>query len=179
MSGVRFPDGFQLEPLRREHPRKQFRCGEGAVEDWLAAKTLQNQEKHLSATKVLLDPAGAIAGFYTLATGQVEFGDLPAEMTKRLPAPPVARRGAGVVGSVHRASGAWSGTPAARPGAARLFPGRQDVRVPRRYPRLPQRLREGVLSAMGFCGIARTPRSAISQYCETRSHDGKRLTARW
>ena len=85
MSGVRFPDGFQLEPLRREHPRKQFRCGEGAVEDWLAAKTLQNQEKHLSATKVLLDPAGAIAGFYTLATGQVEFGDLPAEMTKRLP----------------------------------------------------------------------------------------------
>jgi GNAT superfamily N-acetyltransferase len=85
VSGVRFPDGFRLEPLRREHPRKPFRCGEGAVEDWLAAKALQNQEKHLSVTKVLLNPTGTIAGYYTLATGQVEFGDLPAEVTKRLP----------------------------------------------------------------------------------------------
>ncbi len=85
MSGVRFPDGFRVEPLRRDHPRKQFRCGQGQVDDWLATKALQNQEKHLSATKVLLDPAGTIAGYYTLATGQVDFGDLPAEVTKRLP----------------------------------------------------------------------------------------------
>ena len=85
MNGVRFPDGFRLEPLRRQHPRKQFRCGQQQVEDWLATKALQNQQKHLSATRVLLDPAGTIAGYYTLATGQVEFGDLPAEITKRLP----------------------------------------------------------------------------------------------
>ena len=45
----------------------------------------QNQDKHLSATKVLLDEAGAIAGFFTLATGQVDFGDLPAEAAKKLP----------------------------------------------------------------------------------------------
>jgi GNAT superfamily N-acetyltransferase len=82
---VRFPEGFRLERLRREHPRKPFRCGEAAVEDWLAAKALQNQDKRLSVTKVLLDPAGAVAGYYTLATGQVDFGDLPAEVTKRLP----------------------------------------------------------------------------------------------
>jgi GNAT superfamily N-acetyltransferase len=85
VSGVRFPDAFRLEHLCRDHPRKPFRCGEDQVDDWLATKALQNQEKHLSVTKVLLDEAGAIAGYYTLATGQVDFSDLPAEVTKRLP----------------------------------------------------------------------------------------------
>ena len=55
------------------------------MDDWLASKALQNQEKHLSVTKVLLDQAGVIAGYYTLATGQVDFADLPMEMTRRLP----------------------------------------------------------------------------------------------
>ena len=36
-------------------------------------------------TKVVLDPLGAIAGYYTLATGQVDFSDLPAEVARRLP----------------------------------------------------------------------------------------------
>jgi ribosomal protein S18 acetylase RimI-like enzyme len=85
VSGVRFPDGLRLEHLRRDHPRRLFRCGEEKVDDWLATKALQHQEKHLSVTKVLLDETGPIAGYYTLATGQVDFGDLPAEVTKRLP----------------------------------------------------------------------------------------------
>ncbi|HEY4258822.1 MAG TPA: GNAT family N-acetyltransferase [Schlesneria sp.] len=39
----------------------------------------------MSATKVLLDQDGGIAGFYTLATGQVDFGDLPSELARKLP----------------------------------------------------------------------------------------------
>ena len=35
------------------------------MDSWLAAHALQHQEKHLSATKVLLDETGAIAGYYT------------------------------------------------------------------------------------------------------------------
>lgn len=85
MNGVPFPEGFRLDHLRREHPRRRFRCGEDKVDDWLATKALQHQEKHLSATKVLLDQSGAIAGYYTLATGQVDFSELPAELAKRLP----------------------------------------------------------------------------------------------
>jgi GNAT superfamily N-acetyltransferase len=85
VTGVRFPEGFRLEPLRRHHPRKDFRCGEAQVEDWLATKALQNQDKHLSITKVLLDAGGTLAGYYTLATGQVDFSDLPAEVAKGLP----------------------------------------------------------------------------------------------
>lgn len=85
MSGVRFPEGFRLERLRREHPRSRFSSGEEQVDGWLAGKALQNQQKHLSVTKVLLDETRAIVGYYTLATGQVDFSDLPAEVTKHLP----------------------------------------------------------------------------------------------
>jgi GNAT superfamily N-acetyltransferase len=55
------------------------------VDEWLQTKALQHQEKHLSATKMLLDPSGAIAGYYTLATGQVDFSDLPPEIARKLP----------------------------------------------------------------------------------------------
>ena len=85
MSGVRFPEGLRLEHLQRHHPRKSFHCGEEAVEDWLSHKALQHQDKHLSTTKVLLDEENAIVGYYTLATGQVDFGDLPSQESKRLP----------------------------------------------------------------------------------------------
>ena len=85
MKGVRLPDGFRLERLGREHHRRGFDCGESAVNAWLTTKALQHQAKHLSATKVLLDGADAIAGYYTLATGQVDFNDLPVEAVKHLP----------------------------------------------------------------------------------------------
>lgn len=85
MSGVAFPDGFSLEPLQRRHPRSAFDCGQNEVNDWLKTKALQHQEKRLSSTNVLLDRDGSIAGFYTLATGQVDFGDLPSELARKLP----------------------------------------------------------------------------------------------
>ena len=80
-----FPAGFALKSLQRSHPRSAFDCGQGDVNDWLRTKALQNQEKRLSATKVLMDQEGDIAGFYTLATGQVDFGDLPSEFARKLP----------------------------------------------------------------------------------------------
>jgi GNAT superfamily N-acetyltransferase len=85
VSGVQCPPGFRLERLCRAHPRRRFRCGEEAVENWLATKALQHQEKHLSATNVLLDEKEAIVGYYTLATGQVDFSDLPVDVGRELP----------------------------------------------------------------------------------------------
>ncbi len=46
---------------------------------------MQHQEKHLSVTRVLLGDSGTVAGYYTLAIGQVDFSDLPAETVRRLP----------------------------------------------------------------------------------------------
>jgi GNAT superfamily N-acetyltransferase len=85
VSGVVFPSGYRLERLRRDHPRKRFASGEKAVDDWLRAKALQNQEKRMSVTRVLLCESGDIAGYFTLATGQVDFQDLPDELAKGLP----------------------------------------------------------------------------------------------
>ena len=85
MSGVRFPAGFRLKALCRAHPRRAFRSGVQAVDDWLATRALQHQEKHLSVTKALIDQTGEIAGFLTLATGQVDFSDLPAYLAGHLP----------------------------------------------------------------------------------------------
>lgn len=85
MSVIPLPEGLRLEPLQRSHPRRRFDCGQADVNDWLRTKALQHQEKRLSATKVLIDGRNEIAGFYTLATGQVDFGDLPVELVRKLP----------------------------------------------------------------------------------------------
>jgi GNAT superfamily N-acetyltransferase len=85
VNGARFPAGFQLERLARAHPRKEFRSGAAEVDEWLTKNALQNQDKHLSTTRVLLDERGQIAGYFTLASGQVDFGDLPPDEAKKLP----------------------------------------------------------------------------------------------
>ncbi|MFZ1575246.1 MAG: GNAT family N-acetyltransferase [Chromatiaceae bacterium] len=85
MSTVLLPPGYRLEALRHPHARSAFRCGQAKVDEWLAHQALQHRDKHLSATKVLVDQAGSIAGFYTLATAQVDFGALPPELVRRLP----------------------------------------------------------------------------------------------
>ena len=85
MNEVRFPDGFRIEPLRREHDRKSFRSGQKEVDDWLASRALQNQEKHLSVTRALVDENSKLIGYYTIATGEVDFSDLPPETVRRLP----------------------------------------------------------------------------------------------
>lgn len=89
---VRFPEGFRCETLRKDHPRAGFDSGAPAVDAWLAKRALRSQEKRLSVTHALVDADGAIAGYFTLATGQVDFGALPSEIAKRLPhrAVPVA-----------------------------------------------------------------------------------------
>lgn len=85
MNDVRFPDGLQLVRLAQKHPRRRFDCGEERVNQWLSTKAWQHQKKRLSVTKVVVDQALDIAGYYTLATAQVDFGDLPHDIAKRLP----------------------------------------------------------------------------------------------
>jgi GNAT superfamily N-acetyltransferase len=82
---VRFPEGYRLEVLHRRHPRRSFDCGEGQVTDWLRTKALQQQDKHLSSAKVLIDESGDIAGYYTLATNHIDFGELPIDLVRHIP----------------------------------------------------------------------------------------------
>ena len=82
---VQLPRGFHWERLQREHPRSRFLSGEPDVDEWLRARAWQHQKKHLSTTRVLLDEEDRIAGYFTLATGQVDFGDLPEPVRRQLP----------------------------------------------------------------------------------------------
>ena len=82
---VRFPPDYTLAALAKAHPRSKFNSGEQKVDAWLATKALQHQKKHRSTTKVLLGATGTIAGYYTLATRQVDLGDLPPDLIRKLP----------------------------------------------------------------------------------------------
>jgi GNAT superfamily N-acetyltransferase len=76
---------MQLLRLRSDHRRSRFQSGRPAVDNWLATKALQHQSKRLSVTKVLVDEQDSIVGYYTLASGQVDCGDLPPEIARHLP----------------------------------------------------------------------------------------------
>jgi len=83
--GVRIPEGFSWELLAKRHPRRTFHCGEPAVDAWLKTQALQNQQKRLSSTRVLLSADNQIAGFYTLAMNQVDVSELPEDIARHLP----------------------------------------------------------------------------------------------
>ena len=85
MSGVQFPCNWYIEPLTKSHDRPRFDSGNPPVNDWFRKSALQSQSKHLTITKVLLDDSHRIVGFYTLATSQVDFSDLPTNLLRSLP----------------------------------------------------------------------------------------------
>ena len=85
MTGVQFPGSWRIELLAKTHNRKAFRSGHSEVDRWLSQSALQSQMKHLTSTKVLLDKDGAIVGYYTFASSQVDFSDLPEALAKSLP----------------------------------------------------------------------------------------------
>jgi GNAT superfamily N-acetyltransferase len=106
---VGLPQGTELVLLARHHPRKKFGSGQPKVDDWLKTKALQQQEKRLSVTKVLLDSTGTIAGYYTIAPGLVD-AELPAELAKKLPRRPLPVAIVAWLGVSHERHGQGLGT---------------------------------------------------------------------
>jgi GNAT superfamily N-acetyltransferase len=85
VTSVRWPDGFSIEQLEKRHNRSAFKSGVVAVDDWLKKRARQAQDKRLSVARVLVQAPDTIAGYYTLAMGQVSFDELPHEITRKLP----------------------------------------------------------------------------------------------
>lgn len=72
----------RVEPLSKHHDRASFDCGVKELNDYLKRYALQNQKKHISKTFVAVSDADydsdkAIAGYYTLATGELNHNLLP------------------------------------------------------------------------------------------------------
>lgn len=85
MNPVLWPDGFSIEQLGRRHKRGDFRSGVPEVDEWLKRYARQAQDKRLCVTRLLIEEPGTIAGYYTLAMGQVNFDELPHEVARKLP----------------------------------------------------------------------------------------------
>ena len=69
-----------IEPLTRAHNRKTFDCGDETVNLFLREKALQDQERDLSRTMVLIEPdnsPGKIIGYHTLLMQQVKQEEIP------------------------------------------------------------------------------------------------------
>lgn len=69
-----------IEPLLREHDRKTFDCDDEEVTRFLREKALQDQERDLSRTMVLVNPKvskATIIGYHTLIMTQVRQEEIP------------------------------------------------------------------------------------------------------
>ena len=74
-----------IEPISRHHNRKLFDCGDDEVNRFLREQALQDHEKDMSRTMVLIndesDPT-RIIGYHTLAMRQVRQEDIPKDKPK-------------------------------------------------------------------------------------------------
>ena len=74
------------EPISKHHDRDGFDCGVPELNLYLAKFARQNHEAGGAKTFVAVGSpgAGAILGFYSICPGAIEFGRVPAKLTKKL-----------------------------------------------------------------------------------------------
>jgi GNAT superfamily N-acetyltransferase len=81
------PVDWHIEPLQRRHDRTRFHCGEPALDNYLARFARQNQESGVARTFVAVYHAEPtqVAGYYSLAVGAIDRGNLPPSAARRFP----------------------------------------------------------------------------------------------
>lgn len=83
MAGLSSP-----RPLRKDDDRHTFDCGEKVLNQWLHRHAWDNEVTNASRTYVVTDEAkGLIAGFVSLATGQIERSFLSKSQQRNQPDP--------------------------------------------------------------------------------------------
>jgi GNAT superfamily N-acetyltransferase len=81
---------WRIERLDRGHERQGFDCGTPSLDDFIHSLVSQYEKRNLGRTYVALqqdDPR--VLGYYTLASGAIDAGSLPAQQAKKLPRHPV------------------------------------------------------------------------------------------
>lgn len=80
---------FTIGPLGK-HERSDFSCGVTALDDYFRRQASQDQRRRTTSCYVAVEQAtGIVAGYYTIAMTGVPIGDLPIDVTKRLPRYPL------------------------------------------------------------------------------------------
>jgi GNAT superfamily N-acetyltransferase len=77
---------FRFEPLRPQHERRDFSCGDEDLDRWLKTQATQEARRRVANTFVALAAAGdRIAGFYCLSSAVIPTRELPPDLARRLP----------------------------------------------------------------------------------------------
>lgn len=77
---------FRLEPLGKQHCRRDFTCGEVALDGYFQSQAGQDSRRRVANCFVAIESAtGQVAAYYTLASASIPMIDLPPEEAKRLP----------------------------------------------------------------------------------------------
>lgn len=72
-------------PLNPVHKRKNFKCGNDALDNYLYKQANQDIKRKLSVCFILADKENNIQGYYTLSNNGVPREHLPDEIQKKLP----------------------------------------------------------------------------------------------
>jgi predicted N-acetyltransferase YhbS len=77
---------WREEPIARHHDRKNFDCGEPALNEYLDRFARQNHESGGAKTFVAVPPdePSHVLGYYSISPGSIEFARVPAGLTKKL-----------------------------------------------------------------------------------------------
>lgn len=77
---------WREEAIGRHHDRKNFDCGSGELNVYLARYARQNHEFGGAKTFVAVSSAepARILGFYAISPSSIEFGRVPTKLTKKL-----------------------------------------------------------------------------------------------
>ncbi len=79
-------ENYLIEPLGKKHNRAAFCCGVDPLDNYFHKQAGQDARKRISAPFVLVEKSsGFVAGYYTLSSTSIQIGELPIEITKKLP----------------------------------------------------------------------------------------------
>jgi len=77
---------FRVEPLGKQHNRKDFSCGVAPLDDYLRTKVSEDLKRLVATCFVAVEQSTAVlAGYYTLSATSILLTDLPEATAKRLP----------------------------------------------------------------------------------------------
>lgn len=82
---------WRIEPLKQEHERGRFDCGEAALDEYLRRYARQNQDSGIARTFVAAGAAEPkrVIGYYSVAAGAIDRANLPVQAAKRFPGFPI------------------------------------------------------------------------------------------
>src|SRR5258708_35807554 len=91
MPAQRHPSQWVIEPLRDDHNRAVFSCGNASLDRYLKEQAGQDLRRGCATPFVLVSERGGttILGYYTLSSYGIDVGELPPDVAKKLPRYPL------------------------------------------------------------------------------------------